>query len=319
MSLIETAQAILRARDADFATLARIAGLDPQRHFRGADLRNVDFGTDDLTRFDFRDADLSGADLSRARGLRSEMFVGVRFDERTRSQPGLFGPTKPDWAATIDRDGYGMFATILVPALSGKPVMQRLRWIPPGQFVMGSPRQEPGRYADEAPQHRVAIAAGFWLFDTPCTQALWQAVMGRNPSRFKSPTRPVEQVSFEDVAEVPEAAERTRSGPQPVAAVGGAVGIRLPRRYDTTRLMPGRCEILGENNAPVLDAIAWYRRQQQHRVRARQRSMTPAAGRRNSTSAQRAGTHPVGAETPNAVGPARHAGQRVGVVRRPLA
>ena len=24
---------------------------------------------------------------------------------------------------------------------------------------------------------------GFWMFDTPCTQALWAAVMGENPSR----------------------------------------------------------------------------------------------------------------------------------------
>ena len=36
------------------------------------------------------------------------------------------------------------------------------------------------------------------MFDTPCTQALWQAVMGRNPSRFKGKNRPVEQVSWED-------------------------------------------------------------------------------------------------------------------------
>ena len=37
-----------------------------------------------------------------------------------------------------------------------------------------------------------------WLFDAPCTQALYEAVMGTNPSRFIGPRRPVEQVSFED-------------------------------------------------------------------------------------------------------------------------
>ena len=36
------------------------------------------------------------------------------------------------------------------------------------------------------------------MFDTPCTQALWEALMGENPSEFKSPDRPVENVSWED-------------------------------------------------------------------------------------------------------------------------
>ena len=39
------------------------------------------------------------------------------------------------------------------------------------------------------------------MFDTACTQALWQAVMGDNPSHFKGPDRPVEQVSWDDVQE----------------------------------------------------------------------------------------------------------------------
>jgi formylglycine-generating enzyme required for sulfatase activity len=64
---------------------------------------------------------------------------------------------------------------------------------------MGSPANEAGRENDEGPQHEVTIAEGFWLFDTPCTQALWEAVMGDNPSHFLSPTQPVESVSFEDV------------------------------------------------------------------------------------------------------------------------
>ena len=52
---------------------------------------------------------------------------------------------------------------------------------------------------DEGPQHRVTLTRGFWLADTACTQALWQAVMGANPSHFKGADRPVEQVSWDDV------------------------------------------------------------------------------------------------------------------------
>jgi len=58
---------------------------------------------------------------------------------------------------------------------------------------------EQGRYEREGPQHEVTITHGFWLGETPCTQALWEAVTGDNPSRFKSAERPVEQVSWRDV------------------------------------------------------------------------------------------------------------------------
>ncbi len=64
---------------------------------------------------------------------------------------------------------------------------QRLRLIPAGRFQMGSPDNEPGRYDDESPRHAVAIARDFWMFDTPCTQALWQAVMGDNPAVSNPP------------------------------------------------------------------------------------------------------------------------------------
>ena len=98
----------------------------------------------------------------------------------------------PDWASGWGQDRYGVFVEFTL-----LEVTQRLRWIPPGQFQMGSPESEPGRYDGEGPRHQVTLTQGFWLFDTPCPQALWEAVMGENPSQFKSPTRPVEQVSCE--------------------------------------------------------------------------------------------------------------------------
>ena len=55
-----TIVAVLDAATDSFETLAKLAGLDPARDFRGADLRGVDFGTDDLTVFDFSSADLTG-------------------------------------------------------------------------------------------------------------------------------------------------------------------------------------------------------------------------------------------------------------------
>ncbi|MCM8595752.1 formylglycine-generating enzyme family protein [Accumulibacter sp.] len=81
-------------------------------------------------------------------------------------------------------------------------VVQRFRWIEPGEFSMGSPADEAGRDDDEGPRHRVRLTSGFWLADTACTQGLWEAVTGSNPSVLSDdPRKPVETVSWDDVQE----------------------------------------------------------------------------------------------------------------------
>ncbi|MBF0445201.1 MAG: formylglycine-generating enzyme family protein [Magnetococcales bacterium] len=101
----------------------------------------------------------------------------------------------PKWASGWGEDGYGVFLEFTI-----EKVTQRLRWIPSGSFLMGSPDNEPGRSEYEGPQHEVTFQYGFWLFDTACTQELWQVVMGDNPSGFKdSPKQPVENVSWHAV------------------------------------------------------------------------------------------------------------------------
>jgi len=71
-------------------------------------------------------------------------------------------------------------------------------WIPPGEFLMGSPEDEEYRRDNET-QHRVRITQGFWLAKTQTTQAQWQAVMGGNPSQFKGEDLPVECVRWNDI------------------------------------------------------------------------------------------------------------------------
>lgn len=70
--------------------------------------------------------------------------------------------------------------------------------IPAGTFQMGSPETEAGRYEEET-QHQVTLSRSFEMQTTLVTQALWQAVMGSNPSHFKGSDMPVEQVSWNDV------------------------------------------------------------------------------------------------------------------------
>jgi formylglycine-generating enzyme len=74
-------------------------------------------------------------------------------------------------------------------------------WIPPGTFLMGSPKDEIGREDDEA-QHKVTLTKGFCMGAHLVTQEQWQSVMGSNPSHFKGEKDlPVEQVSWEDCQE----------------------------------------------------------------------------------------------------------------------
>ena len=102
---------------------------------------------------------------------------------------------------------YGVYADLTLETLHGRAT-QRLRWIEPGRFLMGSPEDEPERFDDEGPQHWVTLTRGYWLADTACTQALWQAVMGDKPSHFTGdPERPVELVDWRRVQDFLRALE----------------------------------------------------------------------------------------------------------------
>jgi formylglycine-generating enzyme required for sulfatase activity len=58
---------------------------------------------------------------------------------------------------------------------------------------------DPDAYSDESPVHSVTVST-FYMGETEVTQALWQAVMGSNPSYFTGNLqRPVEQVSWNTI------------------------------------------------------------------------------------------------------------------------
>lgn len=158
----------------------------------------------------------------------------------------------PGWIHETGTDEFGEWASFRVGT-----VEQRMRKLSAGSFLMGSPAGEPGRDNDEGPQHMVMLSQGFWLADSPCTQALWQAVMGGNPSTLQSPERPVENVSWDDVQLFLAQLEGR------VPGLGAVLPTEAQWEYacragTTTATYAGPMAILGENNAPVLDAIAWY-------------------------------------------------------------
>ena len=99
----------------------------------------------------------------------------------------------------------------------------KLVYIPPGEFLMGSPRSEQeqckkdsgqGGWAAQEIQHEVAITKGFCIGVYAVTQEEYEIVMGKNPSWFSATgggkndiagldTRrfPVENVSWNDATE----------------------------------------------------------------------------------------------------------------------
>ena len=102
----------------------------------------------------------------------------------------------------------------------------------------------------------MTLTESFWIFDTACTQALWTAVMGENPSRFVDPERPVEKVSWDDAQDF-------------IAKLNEKAGLSLVlpteaqweyacRSGTKTNTYIGDLEELSDYNSPELDRIAWY-------------------------------------------------------------
>jgi formylglycine-generating enzyme required for sulfatase activity len=77
-------------------------------------------------------------------------------------------------------------------------IRMKLVLIRAGEFMMGSPPDEKERNSNEGPQHRVRITRPFYLGAHEVTQWEYEIVMGANPSSFKAPTHPVENVSWDD-------------------------------------------------------------------------------------------------------------------------
>jgi len=76
----------------------------------------------------------------------------------------------------------------------GDGVKLELVLIHAGSFQMGSDHND----YDESPVHRVTLTRPYYLGKYEITQEQWEKVLGENPSQFKGPNLPVENVSWED-------------------------------------------------------------------------------------------------------------------------
>ena len=67
-----------------------------------------------------------------------------------------------------------------------------------GTFMMGATSEMKDPYDDEKPVHQVTLTNDYYMGKYEVTQALWQAVMGKNPSYFKGDNLPVNYVRWKD-------------------------------------------------------------------------------------------------------------------------
>ena len=246
------------------------AGEEDFRLYRleGADLRWSNLGGVDLGGVDLGSADLGGALYTGGTQWppgTTAPTSAFRFDDRSPSH----GSSPQD----VDVPGYGTLA---------------MRVVASGTFQMGTVDDDEEAHDDERLRHEVRLSRAFQLSPTPVTQGLYEAVMGNNPSHFRSSAEhPVERVSWFDAVRFCNALSE-RCGLSPAYTIGegdepavscdfSSSGLRLPTAAEWEYAARAGQDFIysGSNNA---DEVAWHRH--------------------NSDSR----THPVGLRNPNALG-----------------
>jgi formylglycine-generating enzyme required for sulfatase activity len=133
--------------------------------------------------------------------------------------------------------------------------------LPAGQFSMGSNTGG----ADEKPVHTVKVSA-FYIDAYLVTQKSYEALMKANPSRWKSPTNPVEQVRWSDAVRYCNARSKAE-GLEPVynlttwQANNALGGYRLPTEaeWEYACRAGTKTKYYFGDDARKLGTYAWYK------------------------------------------------------------
>ena len=89
--------------------------------------------------------------------------------------------------------------TISIPVKNGISI--EMVKVEAGTFMMGATSEMKHPYDWEKPVHQVTLTNEYYMGKYEVTQALWQAVMGNNPSHFKGENLPVETVNWNECQE----------------------------------------------------------------------------------------------------------------------
>ena len=120
-----------------------------------------------------------------------------------------------------------------------------------GTFTMGAKADENYWDVEHAwPAHQVTVS-GFYLCRYETTQALWQKVMGKNPSEYRGANHPVESVSWNDIQNF-------------IRKLNALTGkhYRLPTEAEWEWAARGgkRSQGYRYSGSNNIDEVAWYKR-----------------------------------------------------------
>ena len=163
---------------------------------------------------------ISAAPGNRRTAIVSVRLLDVRTGEILKSVDVEISASKLNLSATssatapIMKRASGSGNNVSPKQVSENSIGMKFVLIPAGSFVMGSPASERRGRPDlnnVETQHSVVLSQPFEIGMFEVTQAQYETIMGENPSHFKSPDHPVEQVTWQDVetfcnrlAELPE-------------------------------------------------------------------------------------------------------------------
>jgi formylglycine-generating enzyme required for sulfatase activity len=211
-------------------------------------------------------------------------------------------PEIPDNNVDEDCDGQAELSSFTIADLG----MVFVR-IPPGEFDMGSPRQESGRDDDETLHRVVRLTQAYYLMNTEVTQGQWRMVVDAtadttldpNPSYFTNcgDDCPVEWVTWNEVQLFIRALEEMYQG---------AYEFRLPTEAQweyaaiagsDTAFSGGPITVPDSGLDPVLDTLGWYNRNSDV-------GYDPCVSYADSSDGYSAclGSHPVAGKIPNTWG-----------------
>jgi len=187
----------------------------------------VNFALDEATESEFRAAGVPNSVLA---------VIPHTKTPQTKTDP----PTKKPPRRTPDPE----------PVTDSRPTVPTQRnsrdgldyiWIDPSTFTMGCSDGDTECNDDEKKRTRVNLTEGFWIGKTEVTQAAYaRMTAGKDPSHFKGPRNPVEQVSWTEAK-----------------AYCQAAGMRLPweREWEFAARAGTRSKYAG---AAKPSDVAWY-------------------------------------------------------------